>query len=70
MSAFRNIGSHIFDSNPQFNHFDTISITMSKAAKTTLTASILFCAASVFGVHYTQNEEKIVCFVINKKDPS
>ncbi|CEP18987.1 hypothetical protein [Parasitella parasitica] len=31
---------------------------MSKAAKATLTASIVFCCASVFGVHYFQNEEK------------
>ncbi|KAI8639324.1 hypothetical protein BD408DRAFT_421590 [Parasitella parasitica] len=31
---------------------------MSKAAKATLTASIAFCCASVFGVHYFQNEEK------------
>ncbi|CAO0795700.1 unnamed protein product [Mucor circinelloides] len=31
---------------------------MSKAAKATLTASIVFCCASVFGVHYIQNEEK------------
>ncbi|KAI8375821.1 hypothetical protein BD560DRAFT_445647 [Blakeslea trispora] len=31
---------------------------MSKAAKATLMGSIVFCAASVFGVHYLQNEEK------------
>ncbi|KAI7903819.1 uncharacterized protein BX663DRAFT_505330 [Cokeromyces recurvatus] len=31
---------------------------MSKAAKATLTASILFCCASVFSVHYFQTEEK------------
>ncbi|KAI9485726.1 MAG: hypothetical protein EXX96DRAFT_645646 [Benjaminiella poitrasii] len=31
---------------------------MSKVAKATLTASVLFCCASVFGVHYFQTEEK------------
>ncbi|KAI8991627.1 hypothetical protein BDF20DRAFT_845628 [Mycotypha africana] len=31
---------------------------MSKAAKATLLASVLFCGASVVGVHYIQNTEK------------
>ncbi|KAG2211619.1 uncharacterized protein EV154DRAFT_544466 [Mucor mucedo] len=31
---------------------------MSTTAKATLAASILFCCASVAGVHYIQNEEK------------
>lgn len=31
---------------------------MSTAAKTTLAASVLFCVASVVGVHYIQIEEK------------
>lgn len=33
---------------------------MSTTAKATLAASILFCCASVAGVHYIQNEEKAV----------
>ncbi|KAI8891087.1 hypothetical protein K501DRAFT_236094 [Backusella circina FSU 941] len=31
---------------------------MSTAAKVTLGTSILFCCASIYGVHYSQNAEK------------
>jgi hypothetical protein len=33
---------------------------MSTAAKTTLAASVLFCCASIVGVHYMQTEERTV----------
>jgi hypothetical protein len=43
---------------PVFKHY-TFS-NMSTAAKVTLGTSILFCCASVYGVHYSQNVEKEV----------
>jgi hypothetical protein len=40
---------------------------MSTAAKVTLGTSILFCCASVYGVHYSQNVEKEVLKKKEKK---